>query len=454
MPEGDPPGGGRDDYHYFGPFGNERTAPLGIGQWSEPGPAIEDSPPVENWGGALFPAPPGVVPLRPRPPEEVAASFPPPRTRRPLRGASVVLVSALTALVMGTAAGFGGAKLAQRGDATPPTTVPTSATSPTSPPSPTTPDRSAPPVLPGRSNTVEVAKAVLPSSVMIRVGNSSGGASGSGFVLDNDGRIMTNNHVVAPAAAGARIQVVFADGTRTAATLVGRSPSYDLAVIKVSASSRLKPIQIGDSDASQVGETVIAVGSPLGLPGTVTGGIVSAKNRPVVVTGGSDADAPSAYINAIQTDAPINPGNSGGPLVDSRARVIGVNSAILTLGASRGQAGSIGLGFAIPINQAMEIGNQLIKQGKAAYPVIGANVSNSEGEDGVELTSVEPGGPAADAGLREGDVITSIDGEPVRQSEQLIVTIRTHRPGEEVELTYRRGGSEGEAKVRLGGKEG
>lgn len=309
-------------------------------------------------------------------------------------------------------------------------------------------------MLPGRSNTVEVAKAVLPSSVMIRVGNSSGGASGSGFVLDNDGRIMTNNHVVAPAAAGARIQVVFADGTRTAATLVGRSPSYDLAVIKVSASSRLKPIQIGDSDASQVGETVIAVGSPLGLPGTVTGGIVSAKNRPVVVTGGSDADAPSAYINAIQTDAPINPGNSGGPLVDSRARVIGVNSAILTLGASRGQAGSIGLGFAIPINQAMEIGNQLIKQGKAAYPVIGANVSNSEGEDGVELTSVEPGGPAADAGLREGDVITSIDGEPVRQSEQLIVTIRTHRPGEEVELTYRRGGSEGEAKVRLGGKEG
>src|SRR3712207_1979914 len=150
---------------------------------------------------------------------------------------------------------------------------------------------------------------------------------------------MTNNHVVASAADGGRIRVVFADGRRQTATLLGRSPSYDLAVVKVRASESLDPLPLGDSDDAQVGQPVIAVGAPLGLPGTVTQGIVSAQDRPVVVNAGSDADAPTAYINAIQTDAPINPGNSGGPLVDAAGRVIGVNSAILTLGSSQGQAG-------------------------------------------------------------------------------------------------------------------
>ena len=167
-------------------------------------------------------------------------------------------------------------------------------------------------------------------------------------MLDTAGRIMTNNHVVAGAADGGRIRVVFSDGRRQNATLLGRSPSYDLAVIKVRGSEDLDPLQFGDSEAIEVGEPVIAVGAPLGLPGTVTQGIVSAKDRPVVVNAGSDADAPSAYINAIQTDAPINPGNSGGPLVDAAGRVIGVNSAILTLGSGQGQTGNIGLGFAIP----------------------------------------------------------------------------------------------------------
>jgi putative serine protease PepD len=199
---------------------------------------------------------------------------------------------------------------------------------------------------------------------------------------------------------------------------------------------------------------VIAIGSPLGLPGTVTAGIVSAKDRPVVVTGSQDADAPSAYINGIQTDAPINPGNSGGPLIDSRARVIGVNSAILTLGETRGQSGSIGLGFAIPINQAMEIGKLLVADGKATYPVIGANVSNDDAAEGVRLTTVESGGPAATAGLQEGDVITTIDGKPVSSIQELIVTIRTHRPGERVTLEYQRGGSKRQAEVTLGSKEG
>jgi putative serine protease PepD len=370
------------------------------------------------------------------------------RRRKPLRGASLVLLAALLALVVGGAAGFGGSRLAARTEAVPQaSTAPTASSAPSAPPSPYVP-------LPGRPNTVTVAKAVLPSTVMIQAGTGTSAGTGSGFVLDTQGHIMTNNHVVATAGEQGRVRVVFADGTRRIAQLVGRSPSYDLAVIKVEPGRQLAPIRIGNSDASQIGETVIAIGSPLGLPGTVTAGIVSAKNRPVVVNNSENADAPSAYINAIQTDAPINPGNSGGPLVDPQARVIGVNSAILTLGQTSGQSGSIGLGFAIPINQAMDIGRQLIKDGKATYPVIGANVSNDESVDGVRLTSVEAGGPAAKSGLREGDVITTIDGQPAMNMQQLIVTIRTHRPGQRVTLGYDRGGVDQKAVVILGGKEG
>ena len=230
---------------------------------------------------------------------------------------------------------------------------------------------SVPPAAKPGQGTVEVANAVLSSTVMIEAGDGTG----SGFVFDGSGRIMTNNHVVA-AAEGGRLRVVLANGRRVNATIVGRSPSYDLAVIQVKTSG-LKPLVVGDSRASRVGEPVIAVGSPLGLAGTVTSGIVSARDRPVVVRETENADAPVAYINAIQTDAPINPGNSGGPLVDSSARVIGVNSAILTLGTSRTESGSIGLGFAIPINQAAEIGQLLIKNGKATYPILGANVERS-----------------------------------------------------------------------------
>jgi len=198
---------------------------------------------------------------------------------------------------------------------------------------------------------------------------------------------------------------------------------------------------------------VIAVGSPLGLPGTVTQGIVSARHRPVVVNVGNDADSPTAYIDAIQTDAPINPGNSGGPLVDGGARIIGVNSAILTMGSAQGgQTGNIGLGFAIPINQASAIGQLLIKKGRATYPVIGANVKDGSG--GVELTSVEGGGPAARAGLRRGDLITKIDGTKVTAMEELIVSIRTRRPGQKVVLDYERGSRPKQARVTLGSRVG
>ena len=477
---------GPHDARYYGVFGPgqpgaeesavERTQPLSIGDWREDVgagsseeptrvlPAVPGAPSAAGWpAAALFPAPAGVAPLLPGSPgtgrdpgtgalpgRDPAAGLPPARPardRRPRSGAAGLLaLAAAIALVVGTAAGFGGARLAGLA-ATP------QSTSAPVPSSPATPGQPSLPPAPERMNTVEVARRVLPSTVTIRVGSGSGAATGSGFVLDARGRIMTNNHVVARAADGAAIAVIFADGRRVPATLVGRSPSYDLAVIKV-AISGLRPLAIGNSDQAEVGQTVVAVGSPLGLAGTVTEGIISAKDRPVVVSTDADADAASAYINGLQTDAPINPGNSGGPLVDAAARVIGVNSAILTLGQSREQSGNIGLGFAIPINQAMQIGDQLVKRGKATYPVIGANVLTAEGGEGVQLSTVQPGGPAADAGLRPGDVVTAIDGRPVYEIQDLIVAIRTHRPGQQVTLRYVRDGSSSSARVTLGSREG
>ena len=197
---------------------------------------------------------------------------------------------------------------------------------------------------------------------------------------------------------------------------------------------------------------MLAIGAPLGLPGTVTQGIVSAQNRPVVVQSVGDADAPYAFIDGIQTDASINPGNSGGPLVDARARVVGITSAILTRGDSDQQTGNIGLGFAIPINQAKTIGDLLIRTGKATYPVIGASLR--EVTDGLELTTVDRTGPAGRAGLRVGDRVTKIDDRRVSATEELIVEIRTRRPGEKVVLEYWRGGQNARATITLGSREG
>ena len=407
------------DSWYFGPFG-EPPQPPGDHGFAQPGPgfAPQDAtwpPPIGQ--PTVIEAPTGAA-------TSPAATAIPPAGQtgrgRP-RLAYVVAVAALTALVIGGAAGYGGATLARRNESSATTTTPSA---------PTTPGvtRTPVPPPPGSANTVEVAQRVLPATVMIQVGRGTG----SGFVIDKEGRIVTNNHVVAEAANGSRIRVIFSDGRRHSAVLVGRSPSYDLAVIKVNGAGSLN-----------------AVGSPLGLPGTVTQGIISARNRPVMVSEGAEADSPTAYINAIQTDASINPGNSGGPLVDAGARVIGVNSAILTFAASR----NIGLGFAIPINQAATVADLLIKTGKATYPVIGANVQ--DGSSGVELTEIDPQGPAAKAGLRARDVITGIDGVPVDGGmEELIVTIRTRRPGDVVVLDYTRGSSQGQVRVTLGGKEG
>ena len=303
-----------------------------------------------------------------------------------------------------------------------------------------------------------VAARVLPSVVSIAVSGGGQQGTGSGFVLSADGLLITNNHVVEAAADGGDIEVAFADGERLPATIVGRDASYDLAVLRVDAQN-LPPLPLGSSQNVQVGDPVIAIGSPLGLAGTVTLGIVSAKDRPVTAgQGGTDA----SYISAIQTDAAINPGNSGGPLVNLAGEVVGVNSAIATLGAggpASGQGGSIGLGFAIPIDQARRTAEQLIQGGVAVRPVIGALLDNSytgEGakiadEPGVDGTPpLTPGGPAEQAGIRPGEVIVALDGKPVQGNEELIVAIRTHVPGDTVTLTVLRDGKEQDIPVVLG----
>ena len=285
-----------------------------------------------------------------------------------------------------------------------------------------------------------IAARVSPAVVSISVTVANGGDTGSGFFINSNGYILTNNHVVAAAATGGNISVNLINGKNYAAKIIGRDSSYDLAVLKIDVTDA-PALALGDSDKVQVGDNVIAIGSPLGLAGTVTSGIISAKNR--AVTSGSGTGE-SSFINAIQTDAAINPGNSGGPLVDQSGAVIGVNSAIASMGATFGsQAGSIGLGFAIPINQARKTADQLIKNGTATYPIVGMSLDNRYAGIGAKVidspNAILPGGPAAKAGLKPGDIITAIDNKAIASSDEAIVVIRSHNVGDRVTLTYKRG---------------
>jgi putative serine protease PepD len=285
-----------------------------------------------------------------------------------------------------------------------------------------------------------IAQRVLPSVVSISTRTANGGGTGSGFVIDSAGYILTNNHVISAAATtGGSIQVSLNNGTFYSATVVGRDASYDLAVLKITAPG-LKALQFGDSDKIAVGDLVIAIGSPLGLSGTVTTGIISAKNR--AVTAG-ESNTESSFINALQTDAAINPGNSGGPLVDATGAVIGINSAIASLGTTS-QLGSIGLGFAIPINQARKTADQLIKNGVATYPVIGVSLNMNYAENGAQVSTsgrgILAGSPAEKAGLRGGDVIIEIDGKEIYSPEELIVSVRAKNVGDRVTLGFLRDG--------------
>jgi putative serine protease PepD len=296
-----------------------------------------------------------------------------------------------------------------------------------------------------------IAQRVLPSVVSIEAKDADGGATGSGFVISSDGYILTNNHVIASAVtSGGSISVRLQDGSTYDATVVGRDASYDLAVLRI-ADRSLMALQFGDSDKVAVGDSVLAIGSPLGLQGTVTLGIISAKDR-AVTAGGSATD--NSFINALQTDAAINPGNSGGPLVDATGAVIGVNSAIATLGSSfSAQSGSIGLGFAIPINQARKTAEQLIKNGKATYPIIGVSVDMSVSGKGAQISkksnAILAGGPAAKAGLKPGDLITDFDGRAITGPEELIVAVRSHDVGDSVVVKYTRDGKNYQATLIL-----
>lgn len=293
-----------------------------------------------------------------------------------------------------------------------------------------------------------IAAKVTPSVVSIEVRTGDTGDTGSGVVIDRRGYILTNNHVVSLAATDttAHLTVVFSDSRRVPGVIVGRDPASDLAVVKVDVTGATVA-QLGRSSKVVVGDTVIAIGSPLGLAGTVTTGIVSALDRPVRLAGG-DSDT-NAVIDAMQTDAAINPGNSGGALVDASGAVIAINSAIRTLGGDT--SGSIGLGFAIPIDYAGAIAQELIRTGKAVHSTIGINAkSATDGTtDGAQVQNVVDGGPAARAGIAEGDVITKVGDRAVGSADELVVAVQAHPVGASVDVVLTRSGKTLTVKVVL-----
>jgi putative serine protease PepD len=290
-----------------------------------------------------------------------------------------------------------------------------------------------------------VASRVLPSVVTVKVGSDSGFSLGSGFIASSDGYVITNDHVV-EGEHGATT-VTFSDDTTVSAKLVGADQESDVAVLKLDRTG-LPAVQFGDSDQVAVGDPVLAMGSPLALTNTVTSGIVSALDRTIEA---DEPGGPTRYYAAIQTDAAVNHGNSGGPLVDSGGRVIGINSVIRSLASDSDTAGNIGLAFAIPINQAKRIAQQIIDTGKSQRTVIGAELSNSyqNPNGGVQVSTVSSGGPADHAGLAAGDILTRLNGRPLDQPADLIALVRKYAPGQAVTVVYQRGGAAHTAQVTL-----
>ena len=284
-----------------------------------------------------------------------------------------------------------------------------------------------------------VAQKLSPSVVELQVSGQQGAGEGSGFVISTDGYILTNNHVVEVAANGGQIQAVFQDGKKAAAKIVGRDPTTDIAVVKVTGVGNLTPVELGRSDDLRVGQSVVAIGSPFELAGTVTSGIVSSLHRPVRA-GGSSGDQ-TTVMDAVQTDAAINPGNSGGPLANMAGQVIGINSAIYSpQSASGGQGqgasegGNVGIGFAIPIDQARRTADTIIKTGQAVQTYIGAEVKDAP-QGGAELGAIKAGSPAEKAGLKAGDVVTKIDDRPIDSADTLVAAVRTRAPDEKATFT-------------------
>jgi putative serine protease PepD len=310
----------------------------------------------------------------------------------------------------------------------------------------------------------QVAAKVVASVVMLETDLGRQSEEGSGIILSADGLILTNNHVVAAAAnskgpggpapvggAAPKTTVTFSDGRTAPFTVVGADPTSDIAVVRVQGVSGLSPISLGSSSDLKVGQPVVAIGSPLGLAGTVTTGIVSAMNRPVSTTGESGNQ--NTVLDAIQTDAAINPGNSGGALVNMSGQLVGVNSAIATLGADSGdaQSGSIGLGFAIPVDQAKRIADELISSGKATHASLGVQVTTDKGTPGAKVMDVVSGGAAATAGVPKGVVVTKVDDRPINSADALVAAVRSKAPGDKVSLTYQDPGGAGRTvQVTLG----
>ncbi|NKQ58419.1 PDZ domain-containing protein [Amycolatopsis sp. K13G38] len=365
--------------------------------------------------------------------------------QQPKRGGAGKLVAgvALLALVIGGGAGGLGGYLVSQNSGTG-----GSSYNALDQPAPSQQTSSAP------AGSVEsVAQKVSPSVVELVVSGAQAQGEGSGFVLSNDGYIMTNNHVVSVAANGGTIQAVFPDGQKVNASIVGRDPTTDIAVVKVQGAKNLTPVQLGNSDQVAVGQSVVAFGSPFELTGTVTAGIVSALHRPVQA-GGSESDQ-TTVMSAIQTDAAINPGNSGGPLVDLQGQVIGMNSAIYSpqssgggLGQQQGEATNAGIGFAIPINQARRTAKEIIDTGKATQTYIGASVSDAQA-GGALIQQVQPGSPAEQAGLKAGDVVTKVDNLTINDADGLIAAVRTRAPNEKATLTLSDGRT---VQITLGGQ--
>jgi len=398
------------------------------------GPNEEQTVPLPSgpYGGytaADFPAPPGVPPLTANP-------VPTTVLQRPKRRTGALIAGAAIAAVLGAGAGVGSYAYLADGQNASPLNV-----------------TSAAPPSPAQNGTVAAAAAKIePSLVTIAVQSSGGGGIGSGVVLDKDGHILTNNHVVAGAGDQGTIMVTFHSGATATAKVVGTSEPNDLAVIKVDSVKDLNPATFAKSSELQVGQTVVAAGAPLGLSESVTSGIVSNTARPV--RSGENNDA--VYL-AVQTDAAINPGNSGGPLVDLNGAVVGINSSIASTssGADGGQPGNIGIGFAVPSDIAGRVASDLITTGKASSAQLGVRLSGSDAElptsVGVPLSEVVSGGPADKAGLRTGDVVTKINNFDTTTTDGLIAATRFYAPDTTVKVTFvRDGGSPQTADVTLG----
>lgn len=422
------------------------SGPGGPATAPESAPAAQDASAAGPWARYdPWAAPAAVAPLQQADPVEEDVRRRRGRRRRALVGGALAI-----ALVSGVAGGVVGVQLERNGGIGA-VELPQAGVE--------APDRD-----PG--SVAGIAAQALPSVVTLHVSGGGKAGTGTGFVLDDRGHILTNDHVVEPAGKNGDITVTFHSGDTAEATVVGRDSGYDLAVVRVKGVRGLTPLPLGNSDNVQVGDPVVAIGAPFDLAGTVTSGIISARERPITAGGENGDGSDVSYVDALQTDAPINPGNSGGPLLDGKGRVVGINSAIRSadggLDPEGGQSGSIGLGFAIPINQGKRVAEELIEHGKAAHPVIGITLDMAYEGDGARVAAegsdggppVSTGGPGAEAGIRPGDVITEVDGRPVRSGEELIVKTRAHRPGDRLELTLERNGEERTVSLVLGSSDG